>query len=101
MEFRRHLPITAIFLLCLAVSSQSRDYQNLFNRHKHKINGPIKTIVVLVMENRSFDHMLGWLKSTRPDGSEPGSDERIRPAGEKHEGVATSGRISSPDSLRR
>ncbi|XP_054807213.1 non-specific phospholipase C6-like [Prosopis cineraria] len=23
---------------------------------------PIKTIVVLVMENRSFDHMLGWMK---------------------------------------
>ncbi|KAI7751771.1 hypothetical protein M8C21_027104, partial [Ambrosia artemisiifolia] len=33
----------------------------------HKINGPIKTLVVLVMENRSFDHMLGWLKKTRPD----------------------------------
>ncbi|CAK8568110.1 unnamed protein product [Lathyrus sativus] len=25
-------------------------------------NQPIKTIVVLVMENRSFDHMLGWMK---------------------------------------
>ncbi|CAM8886454.1 unnamed protein product [Rhodiola kirilowii] len=24
---------------------------------------PIKTIVVIVMENRSFDHMLGWMKS--------------------------------------
>ncbi|KRH07322.2 hypothetical protein GLYMA_16G081200v4 [Glycine max] len=24
---------------------------------------PIKTIVVLVQENRSFDHMLGWMKS--------------------------------------
>ncbi|GMN43671.1 hypothetical protein TIFTF001_012873 [Ficus carica] len=23
---------------------------------------PIKTVVVLVMENRSFDHMLGWMK---------------------------------------
>uniref|UniRef100_A0A7N0TIS7 Uncharacterized protein n=1 Tax=Kalanchoe fedtschenkoi TaxID=63787 RepID=A0A7N0TIS7_KALFE len=36
---------------------------------------PIKTIVVVVMENRSFDHMLGWMKSLNPeingvDGSE-------------------------------
>uniref|UniRef100_A0A0D6R545 Non-specific phospholipase C1 n=1 Tax=Araucaria cunninghamii TaxID=56994 RepID=A0A0D6R545_ARACU len=38
-----------------------------FGKHKHKINGPIKTIVVLVMENRSFDHMLGWLKSMNMD----------------------------------
>ena len=30
---------------------------------KTKIDGPIKTVVVLVMENRSFDHMLGWLKT--------------------------------------
>ncbi|OIW18856.1 hypothetical protein TanjilG_25299 [Lupinus angustifolius] len=28
---------------------------------------PIKTIVVLVQENRSFDHMLGWMKSINPD----------------------------------
>ncbi|XP_010249047.1 PREDICTED: non-specific phospholipase C6-like [Nelumbo nucifera] len=26
------------------------------------IQQPIKTIVVLVLENRSFDHMLGWMK---------------------------------------
>ncbi|CAH9134554.1 unnamed protein product [Cuscuta epithymum] len=25
-------------------------------------SSPIKTVVVLVMENRSFDHMLGWMK---------------------------------------
>ncbi|KAK4407460.1 Non-specific phospholipase C2 [Sesamum angolense] len=36
---------------------------------------PIKTVVVLVMENRSFDHMLGWMKKLNPeingvDGSE-------------------------------
>lgn len=39
------------------------------------VSSPIKTIVVLVMENRSFDHMLGWMKSINPeingvDGSE-------------------------------
>ena len=40
---------------------------NGIGRKKHKIEGPIKTVVVVVMENRSFDHVLGWLKSTRPD----------------------------------
>ncbi|KAG6480776.1 non-specific phospholipase C2-like [Zingiber officinale] len=30
-------------------------------------SGPIKTIVVLVMENRSFDHMLGWMKRLNPE----------------------------------
>ncbi|KAJ7250916.1 hypothetical protein O6H91_02G084500 [Diphasiastrum complanatum] len=34
---------------------------------KDTINGPIKTVVVLVMENRSFDHMLGWLKRINPE----------------------------------
>ncbi|KAF9592217.1 hypothetical protein IFM89_012793 [Coptis chinensis] len=28
---------------------------------------PIKTVVVLVMENRSFDHMLGWMKKLNPN----------------------------------
>ncbi|KAK3043237.1 hypothetical protein RJ639_002480, partial [Escallonia herrerae] len=27
-------------------------------------NQPIKTIVVLVLENRSFDHMIGWMKDS-------------------------------------
>ncbi|GAB4824828.1 Non-specific phospholipase C4 [Ancistrocladus abbreviatus] len=27
---------------------------------------PIKTVVVLVQENRSFDHMLGWMKTVNP-----------------------------------
>lgn len=31
-------------------------------------NQPIQAIVVLVLENRSFDHMLGWLKSNNIDG---------------------------------
>ncbi|XP_051179198.1 non-specific phospholipase C4 [Lolium perenne] len=29
--------------------------------------GKIKTVVVVVQENRSFDHMLGWMKSLNPD----------------------------------
>ncbi|KAL3622343.1 Non-specific phospholipase C3 [Castilleja foliolosa] len=30
-------------------------------------DSPIKTIVILVQENRSFDHMLGWMKSINPE----------------------------------
>ncbi|KAI9079470.1 hypothetical protein K1719_038552 [Acacia pycnantha] len=48
-------PFCSIFfllltLLCLLPPTSSQKQQ------------PIKTIVVLVMENRSFDHMLGWMK---------------------------------------
>ncbi|KAK4593659.1 hypothetical protein RGQ29_017672 [Quercus rubra] len=28
---------------------------------------PIKTVVVLVQENRSFDHIMGWMKSLNPE----------------------------------
>lgn len=28
---------------------------------------PIKTVVVLVQENRSFDHILGWMKALNPE----------------------------------
>ncbi|CAL0311989.1 unnamed protein product [Lupinus luteus] len=31
------------------------------------IQNPIKTVVVLVMENRSFDHILGWMKKLNPN----------------------------------
>src|SRR4051794_6385603 len=31
-------------------------------------NMPIDTFVVLMMENRSFDHYLGWLGRRRPTG---------------------------------
>lgn len=44
----------SILLLCLALSRLSLAQQGQ----------PIKTIVVLVLENRSFDHMLGWMKRT-------------------------------------
>lgn len=38
------------------------------NHHCHLCSGsPIKTVVVLVMENRSFDHMLGWMKKLNPE----------------------------------
>lgn len=46
-----HLP--SIFFLLLTLSwGPQRSFQQQ----------PIKTVVVLVMENRSFDHMIGWMK---------------------------------------
>lgn len=47
----------------------------LLRHHYSAAASPIKTVVVLVMENRSFDHMLGWMKRLNPeingvDGSE-------------------------------
>ncbi|KAG6792786.1 non-specific phospholipase C1-like [Populus alba x Populus x berolinensis] len=84
----RRLSLTSLLFLYLVFSSQSLDFDDLHKRHKPRIKGPIKTLVVLVMENRSFDHVLGWLKSTRPDidglsgsesnrisASDPNSDE--------------------------
>ncbi|KAL5580760.1 hypothetical protein UlMin_013202 [Ulmus minor] len=62
----RRTPFASIFLLYLLLFSQSLQ-ANSRSHKNHKIKGPIKTIVVIVMENRSFDHVLGWLKSTRPE----------------------------------
>ncbi|KAF8018822.1 hypothetical protein BT93_H3658 [Corymbia citriodora subsp. variegata] len=64
MRSPRRPTVASLFFLLLVASSQSLD---LNRRRKHKIDGPIKTLVVIVMENRSFDHVLGWLKSTRPE----------------------------------
>lgn len=53
--FRTRPPsFSCIFWLFLTLSSVSTAQKQ----------SPIKTIVVLVMENRSFDHMLGWMKKT-------------------------------------
>ncbi|RRT40969.1 hypothetical protein B296_00044102 [Ensete ventricosum] len=35
----------------------------LFLCRSHAAPQPIRAVVVLIMENRSFDHMLGWMKS--------------------------------------
>ncbi|GLJ30364.1 hypothetical protein SUGI_0600800 [Cryptomeria japonica] len=48
-KHKSFLNLFLVFLLLLLPSARS-------------IDGPIKTIVVLVMENRSFDHMVGWMK---------------------------------------
>ena len=66
MNSGRRIPFTLVLLFCLIISSHS--FSSNYNfRKKHKIKGPIKTLVIVVMENRSFDHLFGWLKSTRPD----------------------------------
>ncbi|KAI0504201.1 hypothetical protein KFK09_015151 [Dendrobium nobile] len=64
---RFRLQVLSIFFLCLVVSARCVDRNWWKKKKKHDIKGPIKTIVVVMMENRSFDHMLGWLKSSRPD----------------------------------
>lgn len=56
--------LTLLFLLLLLCPSQQFPFPK---KPTHEIKSPIKTLVVLVMENRSFDHVLGWLKQTRPD----------------------------------
>ncbi|KAI3414643.1 uncharacterized protein J3R85_016059 [Psidium guajava] len=66
-------PATAAFFLISLLTSSS------FSGHAAAAaaasQSPIRTVVVLVMENRSFDHMLGWMKRLNPaidgvDGSE-------------------------------
>ncbi|KAM7522079.1 hypothetical protein LguiA_011981 [Lonicera macranthoides] len=59
----RRIHFTVGFFLYLLAPSLSFE----FHKSKHAIDSPIKTFVVVVMENRSFDHILGWLKKTRPD----------------------------------
>jgi phospholipase C len=48
-------PVAVLLLLLLAGPAGS------------STTSPIKTVVVLVMENRSFDHMLGWMKRLNPE----------------------------------
>ncbi|KAL0318885.1 UNVERIFIED_CONTAM: Non-specific phospholipase C6 [Sesamum angustifolium] len=47
----------AVFLIFLILSS-------VFSQTFEQQQQPIKTVVVLVLENRSFDHMLGWMKKS-------------------------------------
>ncbi|KNC55222.1 phosphatidylglycerol specific phospholipase C [Thecamonas trahens ATCC 50062] len=51
-------------------------------------SSPIKNVVVLMMENRSFDHFLGWLKELNPEvdgltGSEFNPTNTSDPSAEK------------------
>lgn len=67
MEGRRTRRVLQARLLCLLVAYLVVSAHCLEKKKKHEIKGPIKTIVVVVMENRSFDHILGWLRRSRPD----------------------------------
>ncbi|XP_015882180.3 non-specific phospholipase C6 [Ziziphus jujuba] len=55
---RQPFSFSCIFLLFLTLSLTSQKTHFVVGQTQQ----PIKTIVVLVMENRSFDHMLGWMK---------------------------------------
>ena len=62
--------LLGVLLLALVVSGHCLDAHRRGlkrRRRKHEIHSPIKTVVVVVMENRSFDHILGWLRRRRPD----------------------------------
>ncbi|KAJ3669634.1 hypothetical protein LUZ60_011584 [Juncus effusus] len=72
MELRRsrRILLLSLLFLYLFISAQCIDHHKMKKSKKskkHEIKGPIKTVVVVVMENRSFDHILGWLKKSRPD----------------------------------
>ncbi|XP_044985832.1 non-specific phospholipase C1 [Hordeum vulgare subsp. vulgare] len=65
--------LVGLLLLALMVSAHCLDGGGHHGprlkrrRKKREIHSPVKTVVVVVMENRSFDHVLGWLRATRPD----------------------------------
>ncbi|XP_010473071.1 PREDICTED: non-specific phospholipase C2 [Camelina sativa] len=70
-------PLALILLLTVTI----------LHNHVHATS-PIKTIVVVVMENRSFDHMLGWMKKLNPeingvDGSESNPVSASDPSSKK------------------
>lgn len=73
LRSRPVLILLAVFMLfLLAGGSRHPNHKLKLNswgktKKLNNFKGPIKTVVVLVMENRSFDHILGWLRATRPD----------------------------------
>ena len=56
------MKIITILLLLLGITLVSSADQ------KAKKTSPIKHVVVLMMENRAFDHMLGWMTRGGPNG---------------------------------
>lgn len=59
MSIRSEMPcLSSVFLLFLSLSS------GFLCTYQQQQQQPIKNIVVLVLENRSFDHMLGWMKNS-------------------------------------
>ncbi|KAL8143935.1 hypothetical protein V2J09_016967 [Rumex salicifolius] len=52
---------TPILFLFLIISAP---YCNTRSLAEQQTETPIKNVVVLVMENRSFDHMIGWMKNS-------------------------------------
>ncbi|ONM06318.1 Non-specific phospholipase C4, partial [Zea mays] len=57
----------------------------------------MKTVVVLVQENRSFDHMLGWMKSLNPEiDSVTGAEVNYTVAGDASSTPVHFGNASQP-----
>eukprot|EP00897_Mesotaenium_endlicherianum_P004339 jgi/Mesen1/3933/ME000209S02939 len=70
----RGAALPALLLLLLAVSQHAHHVSAWHWPGKppaggggRRVEGRIKTVVLIVMENRSFDHMLGWLKRVSPE----------------------------------
>ncbi|WOK99101.1 non-specific phospholipase C2-like [Canna indica] len=81
MEDRRRRASLPLLLLLFSLLSSG-------SAPRAAASGPIKTVVVLVMENRSFDHMLGWMKRLNPEingvtGAEWNPVSALDPASEK------------------
>ncbi|KAL6517985.1 Non-specific phospholipase C6 [Orobanche minor] len=53
----------SFFVILVTLSSILTPTHQQQNQQQQQ-HQPIKTIVVLVLENRSFDHMLGWMKKS-------------------------------------
>ena len=79
---RKGIIFAIVLTFCVLQSLNAKTVDTKFNSNinyeKIELNGresPIKHLVVLMMENRSFDHILGWLKQLNSeidglDGSE-------------------------------
>ncbi|GJP35874.1 hypothetical protein CLOM_g20418 [Closterium sp. NIES-68] len=55
-HYRRGASLSTLSLLCLVISCHVA------------ASARIKNVVVLMMENRSFDHMFGWMQNSEIDG---------------------------------
>ncbi|CAI9113026.1 OLC1v1013550C2 [Oldenlandia corymbosa var. corymbosa] len=69
-------PFSSVFLLLLYFSCILRC---IGQEEQQQNQNPIKTVVVLVLENRSFDHMLGWMKNSINSGIDGVTGDECNP----------------------
>ncbi|KAL9261597.1 Non-specific phospholipase C6-like protein [Drosera capensis] len=77
------LPFSAILLVFLCVLHNPLCVVGA----KRTPSSPIRTIVVLVMENRSFDHLIGWMKNSINSNVDGVTGDECNP-------VSTQGKVS-------